>query len=243
MRLELAKTCGSIAVVAAFVCGLWPATAQAIVCENEKGRCEVTVDGTTEEGSCLCADCSGGEQGWGGGGGDEPLPEPTEEYCLEMLEMTCMEEPITDAADECTPEALDACHAGLIEFFMTCGGAWGHDEELCATVGCCEMAEEMGIAVLAELWDCVKQYTSCEQAMEACFGGDGDDAGGGMGDGDDGDDGGDDGGGDATGNWGDYDEEGGSDDTKGCACHLAGAAPWAAPLLLVPLWGLLRRRR
>jgi len=86
----------------------------------------------------------------------------------------------------------------------------------------------------------VKEYTSCQEAAEACIGEEDGSAGGGD-DGDDGDDGGD--GGDATGNWGDYDEDEGSDDTKGCTCHLAGVGPWAAPLVLVPLLGLLRRRR
>jgi len=230
-----------MAVVGALVWALWPATAEAIECENEKGSCEVTVDGNTEEGSCLCADCSG-EQGWGGGGGGEDLPEPTEEYCLEMLAMTCTGEPVTDAADVCTPEALEVCHPGLVEYFMTCGGASGRDEEICVQVGCCEAAEELGAEALTEIWECVKEYTSCQEAQEACFE-EGDGAGGGVGDGDDGDDGGDDGGDDATGNWGDYDDGGGSDDKSGCSCHVAGVGAWAAPLLLVPLWGLSRRRR
>lgn len=218
-----------MATFGALVCGLWPATAEAIVCESEQGTCEVTVDGNMEDGSCRCADCSPAI-GWGGGG-EEPLPEPTEESCLETLGLMCEGEPVTDAADVCSPQALELCEGGLVEFYMRCGAPTNRDEELCITVACCERAEEDGIEATTELLACVGEHEDCEAAYEACStADDGDGAGG---------DGGSDGGEGADGD-GDADGDDG-DDKSGCGCATA-PAPATVPLLALPILALLRRR-
>jgi len=246
MRFGLAKMLGSMAVLGALVWGLWPQTAWAIECENEMGSCKVELDGDMVTGSCACADCSP-SIGWAGGSpGDEPVPEPTEEDCLSALATHCDGEPVTDPPQTCTSEALELCESGLVDFYMACGAPTNREEEICVTVACCEEAEEMGIEELTELWECLSQYEDCEEAETSCAPeGDGTDGAGGGGQGDDdgsGDDGNQD---DGLGTGSDEGAEDGSgdssDDTKGCSCAAGGAQ--RAPLLLLPLFALARRRR
>jgi hypothetical protein len=233
-----------MAVLAVLVCGLWPQTAEAVECENEMGSCKVELDGDMVAGSCACADCSPAI-GWNfGSPGDEPMPEPTEADCLDALAAHCEGEPITDAADVCAPDALELCQGGLVEFYMDCDFApTNREEEICITVACCEQAEEMGIEALTEFWECVSQYEDCEEAAEACSQGDGDgDGGGGMGDDGDSEDGdGNQGTGTGTGTDDGAEEGDGSEDKKGCSCS-TGAGTCAAPLLLLPLLAVARRR-
>jgi MYXO-CTERM domain-containing protein len=224
----MAKVSGLMVFLGALALALWswPGTARAITCEDARGSCELTVDGNEQMGSCRCADCSP-EVGVGGGGG-EPLPEPTEEDCLDLLATMCTEPPVTDAADVCSPDALALCQGGLVDYFMTCGGPTNREEELCITVACCEEADEIGIGPLTELWECVSQYDDCTESQQACGGGEGDtgfggDDAGGEGDANDGDD----------------------TDASGCSCS---ATPgdaggwWMGVSLLGVVVGLRRRR-